>query len=521
MKPENFKDYGGASGRIVLDSKYLSAYLSADLSRFDKKEVRKAWRHAIRLPFYGESTRPEFRQWIDSLQNNPDVAEQCEWKKLSNYEWNEFISRYGDFAWDCIYRYAKSNFLGRLLANNKEWKELGLIGYYWQNILTEYPQYAVKCPWAELDAENLAVVLSVQPQLEKYCNLSRFNGMAWAILLAAQPQYAERCDWSKFNSITEWAVLLKSQPQFADKCNWNEFSSNERSLVLHGAPQFADKCKFHRLDGEHWCKLLQCQPQFAEFCDWEKLNDYDWEGLLAKQPQFADKRCDVNNKKDHNAATEKAKTSPSKKHKQSDAECQGEISGIEFSEDGKTLLLYPDDLMNEYYEIPDGVEVIGPKAFNCANVKTLVFPSSLKCIKAEAFMGVCSDEIILPEGLETIEYGAFWGAEIKKISLPRSLRYVEEFSFYACWDLVEVISHWDEPKCDTKEWRENYSEEESDEGEAPLSIFFNLRVFGNCPNIRKITGCKSFCALVKEYQHRSKTPLPEDNPDNWRPYVGD
>ena len=195
--------------------------------------------------------------------------------------------------------------------------------------------------------------------------------------------------------------------------------------------------------------------------------------------------------------------------------------GIEFSEDGKTLLLYPDDLMNEYYEIPDGVEVIGPEAFNCANVKTLVFPSSLKCIKAEAFMFACSDEIILPEGLETIEYGAFWGAEIKKISLPRSLRYVEEFAFYACWDLVEVISYWDEPKCDTEEWRDNCSEKESNEGEAPMSIFFNLRVFGNCPNIRKITGCKSFCALVKEYQHRSKTPLPEDNPDNWRPYIGD
>ena len=88
--------------------------------------------------------------------------------------------------------------------------------------------------------------------------------------------------------------------------------------------------------------------------------------------------------------------------------------GIEFSEDGKTLLLYPDDLMNEYYEIPDGVEVIGTQAFQNANIKTLVFPSSLKCIKAEAFSVVCSDEIILPEGLETIEYGAFWGAEIKK-----------------------------------------------------------------------------------------------------------
>ena len=136
-------------------------------------------------------------------------------------------------------------------------------------------------------------------------------------------------------------------------------------------------------------------------------------------------------------------------------------------------------------------------------------------------MFACSDEIILPEGLETIEYGAFWGAEIKKISLPRSLRYVEEFAFYACWDLVEVISCWDEPKCDTEKWRDNCSEKESNEGEAPMSIFFNLRVFGNCPNIRKITGCKSFCALVKEYQHRSKTPLPEDNPDNWRPYIGD
>ena len=193
--------------------------------------------------------------------------------------------------------------------------------------------------------------------------------------------------------------------------------------------------------------------------------------------------------------------------------------GIEFSKDGKTLRKYPDDLNDESYSVPEGVTEIGPGAFSNAQVRQLTFPATLKNIGAEAFMWAQNlEEAILPEGLKEIGDAAFWCAGVKTVSLPRSLRDVGEFAFYGCQSLKKLVTFWDEPHCDTMKWRDNVSDAQSGEGEAPASVFYNLRVFGNCPRVTDVTGCKSLVKLVKEYQRRGANPLPEDRSDNWRNY---
>ena len=193
--------------------------------------------------------------------------------------------------------------------------------------------------------------------------------------------------------------------------------------------------------------------------------------------------------------------------------------GIKFSNNGKTLRKYPDDLNDEVYVIPDGVTEIGPGAFNNAQVRQLTFPATLKTIGAEAFMCAQNlEEAILPEGLTEIGAAAFWCADVKTVSLPRSLRDVGEFAFYGCQSLKKLVTFWDEPHRDTMEWRDNISDAQSGEGEAPVSVFYNLRVFGNCPRVTDVTGCKSLVKLVKEYQRRSANILPEDRSENWRDY---
>lgn len=61
------------------------------------------------------------------------------------------------------------------------------------------------------------------------------------------------------------------------------------------------------------------------------------------------------------------------------------IDGITFSADGKVLVKYPEDKVDEEYVVPEGVEIIGSKAFyDNWYLKHLVLPSSLNEIKTYA-----------------------------------------------------------------------------------------------------------------------------------------
>lgn len=55
------------------------------------------------------------------------------------------------------------------------------------------------------------------------------------------------------------------------------------------------------------------------------------------------------------------------------------IDGVTFSVDGKTLIKYPETKVDEKYIVPEGIEVIGRRAFSSAKyLRTLTLPFSLK-----------------------------------------------------------------------------------------------------------------------------------------------
>jgi len=197
--------------------------------------------------------------------------------------------------------------------------------------------------------------------------------------------------------------------------------------------------------------------------------------------------------------------------------------GIEFSDDGKTLLKYPDDLKDESYAVPEGVEVIGKNAFHEACFKNITFPGSLKRIEKEAFVWASEiREIILPEGLEEIGAAAFWCCpNLSGISIPRSVKEIGEYAFYGCSSLKKLVTSWDEPHGNVMTWRYHPFFGKSEEGEAPASLFSSPRVFHGCKNLLDVTGCDSVKSLVSEYQRRAANPLPEDDPECPRDYQFD
>ena len=65
------------------------------------------------------------------------------------------------------------------------------------------------------------------------------------------------------------------------------------------------------------------------------------------------------------------------------------IDGVTFSADGKTLIKYPQDKMNEEYIVPEGTEVIGESAFKSNYyLRTIILPLSLNKIDDHAFVGL-------------------------------------------------------------------------------------------------------------------------------------
>ena len=84
--------------------------------------------------------------------------------------------------------------------------------------------------------------------------------------------------------------------------------------------------------------------------------------------------------------------------------------------------------------IPEGVTDIGEVAFfGCSNLKSVVFPESLKMIREEAFGETALEEVILPSGLELIEEKAFFSCEsLRKIEVPGKDTVVGSDAFGCC-----------------------------------------------------------------------------------------
>ena len=117
-----------------------------------------------------------------------------------------------------------------------------------------------------------------------------------------------------------------------------------------------------------------------------------------------------------------------------------EIDGVLFSKDGKQLLAYPAGRHIFKYKVPEGVEVIGEKAFvDCKHLYKIELPKRLKTIKRYAFKGQELSDITVPENVTKIGRGAFEECEIlTSIQLPDGLKVIDDEAFYACTALSSI-----------------------------------------------------------------------------------
>ena len=97
---------------------------------------------------------------------------------------------------------------------------------------------------------------------------------------------------------------------------------------------------------------------------------------------------------------------------------------------GAVLLRVPQTVQG-VFEIQDGVQAIGEKAFWCCRELTGVrFPAGLTQIGRDAFGGCGALESVeLPEGLVTIEGSAFSGSSLRAVRFPSTLQTIEYFAF--------------------------------------------------------------------------------------------
>lgn len=134
------------------------------------------------------------------------------------------------------------------------------------------------------------------------------------------------------------------------------------------------------------------------------------------------------------------------------------------SKDGATLIsVNPEDLKDGKYIVPAGVKIIdhhafkeckhvlkrlelpngleeisGRAFFECALLRYVVFPHSLKIIGPHAFAKCSRLKVSFHEGLETILESAFAGCDFDCLIFPKSLRNIASNAFKGCAQLTRV-----------------------------------------------------------------------------------
>ena len=168
------------------------------------------------------------------------------------------------------------------------------------------------------------------------------------------------------------------------------------------------------------------------------------------------------------------------------------VDGVLFSRDGKILLRYPPMKEGTHYDVPAGVEVIWPCAFeSCQQLQSISLPMGLKRIGWSAFAEcVQLESVAVPLTLQEIEAYAFQDCvSLSSLRLPAGVQVVcdtetlaicnswynepwkpEEYVFYNTprltgyedWDRLKV-----EEKRQAEESQEDWPEAEPEQRETP------------------------------------------------------
>ena len=117
------------------------------------------------------------------------------------------------------------------------------------------------------------------------------------------------------------------------------------------------------------------------------------------------------------------------------------IDGVLFNKEKTELLMYPRQMKQATYTIPDGVTSIGYLAFNAQEyVKEIVFSDSVENVESAAFASISNlEKVTLSKNLKRIEENAFgFNYKLKNAELPEGLEYIGQSAFAACHVLTEA-----------------------------------------------------------------------------------
>lgn len=105
------------------------------------------------------------------------------------------------------------------------------------------------------------------------------------------------------------------------------------------------------------------------------------------------------------------------------------IDGIVYTADGKTLVAYPRGRTGSFH-VPDGVEVIGTKAFYGSRLSELVLSDSVRTIEDCAFTKTEKlMEVTIPASVRTIGVYAFSESGIERVTLSEGLEEIGAWTF--------------------------------------------------------------------------------------------
>ena len=116
-------------------------------------------------------------------------------------------------------------------------------------------------------------------------------------------------------------------------------------------------------------------------------------------------------------------------------------NGIVFNKNKTYIICYPAGKSEKEYQIPDGIEIIGPYAFaTCENLNSIIIPNSVHSIRAAAFIR-CSNlkNISISDNITNIKYRAFESCKsLTEISIPEKVEYIDHIAFGFCDNLKKV-----------------------------------------------------------------------------------
>lgn len=126
--------------------------------------------------------------------------------------------------------------------------------------------------------------------------------------------------------------------------------------------------------------------------------------------------------------------------------------GVLFNKDMTELIAYPCGRNIEFdrygqaqntteYAIPDGVKIVGSKAFyKCYYVDVTYFPDSIERIEEKAFHKTSElTDFDMPESLQFIGKDAFaYDEHLTELTIHGNIKEIEEYAFYNCTGMTKL-----------------------------------------------------------------------------------